>query len=182
MKETAQKDRTSGLTLKAPAKINLFLKILSRRPDGYHEIESLMQKVELFDVLHLSRQGSEISLSCPDAPLPEDHGNLVYKAAQAFFSATGIRAGVKIILEKNIPVAAGLGGGSSDAAAAIIGLNTLLNGNLNREQLIDIARPLGADVPFFIEDCSAAIASGLLSSIAIITCSAFNAWRIIFAP
>jgi 4-diphosphocytidyl-2-C-methyl-D-erythritol kinase len=161
VKETIQKDKISSLTLKAPAKINLFLKVLNRRPDGYHEIESLMQKIDLFDTLHLSRQGEAISLSCPDTALPEDQENLVYRAAQAFFSATGVKAGVKIILEKNIPVAAGLGGGSSDAAAAVIGLNTLFNANLDREQLIDIARPLGADVPFFVQDCSAAMATGI---------------------
>ena len=161
MKEITQRDSFSSLTLKAPAKINLFLKVLNRRPDGYHEIESLMQKIELFDILHLSRQGEQISLSCPGNTLPEDRENLAYRAAHAFFSATGIKAGIKIILEKNIPVAAGLGGGSSDAAAVITGLNTLLNANLAREQLIDIARPLGADVPFFVQDCSAAMATGI---------------------
>jgi 4-diphosphocytidyl-2-C-methyl-D-erythritol kinase len=161
VKEITQRDSFSSLTLKAPAKINLFLKVLNRRPDGYHEIESLMQKIELFDILHLSRQGEQISLSCPGNTLPEDRENLAYRAAHAFFSATGIKPGIKIILEKNIPVAAGLGGGSSDAAAVITGLNTLLNANLAREQLIDIARPLGADVPFFVQDCSAAMATGI---------------------
>jgi len=161
VKEITQRDSFSSLTLKAPAKINLFLKVLNRRPDGYHEIESLMQKIKLFDILHLSRQGEQISLSCPGNTLPEDRENLAYRAAHAFFSATGIKPGIKIILEKNIPVAAGLGGGSSDAAAVITGLNTLLNANLGREQLIDIARPLGADVPFFVQDCSAAMATGI---------------------
>jgi 4-diphosphocytidyl-2-C-methyl-D-erythritol kinase len=120
-----------------------------------------MQKVSLFDILQLAKQEESISLSCPGTTLPEDQGNLVYRAAQAFFSVTGIKTGIKIVLEKNIPVAAGLGGGSSDAAAVVIGLNTLLNTNLNREQLIDIARPLGADVPFFIQDCSAAMVTGI---------------------
>jgi len=161
VKEGIQNDNTSSLTLKAPAKINLFLKILNRRSDGYHEIESLMQKVELFDVLHLSRQGEGISLSCPGTALPENQGNLVYRAAEAFFSAIGVRAGVRIVLEKNIPIAAGLGGGSSDAATVVIGLNKLLNAQLGLKQLHDIARPLGADVPFFVQDCSAALATGI---------------------
>jgi 4-diphosphocytidyl-2-C-methyl-D-erythritol kinase len=161
VEEVNQKDKPSGLTLKAPAKINLYLKVLNRRSDGYHEIESLMQKVELFDILHLSRQGESIALSCPGASLSEDQGNLVYRAAQAYFSATGISKGIRIILEKNIPIAAGLGGGSSDAAAVVIGLNTLLNSNLKLEQLIDIARPLGADVPFFVQNCSAAKVTGI---------------------
>ena len=161
MKEGNQNENTSSLTLKAPAKINLFLKILSRRSDGYHEIESLMQKIELFDFLQLKMQGEGIALSCPGTTLPEDKGNLVYRAAEAFFAATGIRAGIKIVLKKNMPIAAGLGGGSSDAATVVMGLNKLLNAGLDREELQDIARPLGADVPFFVEDCSAALATGI---------------------
>ena len=150
-----------SLTLKAPAKINLFLKVLKRRSDGYHEIQSLMQKIRLFDHLHLSRQGESISLACPGSSVPEDRGNLVYKAAQLFFSATGIAPGVQIVLEKNIPVAAGLGGGSSDAAAVLHGLNRLLGGGLDSERLNDIGLQLGADVPFFLEECSGAIATGI---------------------
>jgi 4-diphosphocytidyl-2-C-methyl-D-erythritol kinase len=161
VKEVNQKNAYPGLTIKAPAKINLFLKVLNRRPDGYHEIESLMQKIDLCDILHLSRHGEDISLSCPETTLPEDQGNIIYRAAQAFFSATGIKAGIKIILEKKIPIAAGLGGGSSDAAAVVMGLNTLLNSNLHREELLDIASPLGADVPFFVEAYSAAMATGI---------------------
>ena len=161
MKEGNQTENTSSLTLKAPAKINLFLKILSRRSDGYHEIESLMQKIELFDILQLSRQGEGISLACPGTALPEDRENLAYRAAEAFFSATGMRAGVRIVLKKNIPIAAGLGGGSSDAATVVMGLNKLLNARLDRKQLHDIVQPLGADVPFFVQDCSAALATGI---------------------
>ncbi len=161
MKETTQKDKISSLTLEAPAKINLFLKVLNRRPDGYHEIESLMQKIDLFDILHLARQGEEISLSCPGSSLSEDRENLVYRAAQAFFSATGIKAGVKIILEKNIPVAAGLGGGSSDAAAVLLGMNLLFAAGLELEYLMDIGLQLGADVPFFLQDCSGAVVTGI---------------------
>lgn len=158
MKETSRKDQDSSLILKAPAKINLFLKILSRRPDGYHEIESLMQKVDLCDILHLSWQGETISVSCPGSSLPEDRDNLVYRAAELFLETAGIRAGIKIILEKNIPVAAGLGGGSSDAAAVINGLNTLADTGFSPEELMEIARPLGADVPFFVQGGSAALA------------------------
>lgn len=161
MKEANQQDTVASLSLKAPAKINLFLKILRRRPDGYHEIESLMQKIELFDTLHFFREGESITLSCPDTSLPEDEGNLVYRAAQAFFSFTGIKAGVKIVLEKKIPIAAGLGGGSSDAAAAVLGLNRLFETGLDQSSLSEIAGPLGADVEFFVRDCSAALASGI---------------------
>jgi len=161
VKKANQQDTVASLSLKAPAKINLFLKILRRRPDGYHEIESLMQKISLFDTLHFSREGESIVLSCPDTTLPEDEGNLVYRAARAFFSVTGMKAGVNIVLEKKIPVAAGLGGGSSDAAATVLGLNQLFNSGLDQGCLSDIARPLGADVEFFVQDCSAALASGI---------------------
>ncbi len=161
MKQTSQTDKSQSLTLKAPAKINLFLKILNRRSDGYHEIESLMQKITLFDLLHLSRQGDSVSLSCNGRPVPENRENLVYRAARAFFSATGITPGVQIILEKKIPVAAGLGGGSSDAAAVLYGLNRLLSADLGLESLMDIGLQLGADVPFFLQDCSGAVATGI---------------------
>lgn len=161
MKQISPNKKGQILTLKAPAKINLFLKILKRRPDGYHEIESLMQKVALFDILHLSRQGECISLSCPGSTVPEDQGNLVYRAAAAFFSTTGIAPGVRIVLEKNIPVAAGLGGGSSDAAAVLLGLNRLLAAELEPECLMDIGLHLGADVPFFLQNYSGAVATGI---------------------
>jgi 4-diphosphocytidyl-2-C-methyl-D-erythritol kinase len=161
VKQTPQTSQSQSLTLKAPAKINLFLKILNRRPDGYHEIESLMQKIALFDILHLSRQRDSISLSCQGRPVPEDRENLVCRAALAFFSATGIAAGVQIILEKKIPVAAGLGGGSSDAAAVLYGLNRLFSAGLDLESLMDVGLQLGADVPFFLQDCSGAVATGI---------------------
>ena len=161
MKDVVYQDKGRSITLKAPAKINLFLKIINRRPDGYHEVISLMQKVELFDILELSREGETVRLSCPGSDLPEDQDNLVYRAAQAFIAATGEKTGIRIYLEKKIPVAAGLGGGSSDAAAVLRGLNILLGAGLNLEDLARIARPLGADVPFFIQDYSAAIATGI---------------------
>ena len=149
------------LTVKAPAKINLFLRIVGRRPDGYHEIESFMQKVALSDQLHLSAGNEGVSLACPGTDLPEDDGNLVFRAAQLFFKTIGKRPGVRIVLEKNIPVAAGLGGGSSDAAATLHGLNNLFGAGLSHEQLLEMARPLGADVPFFVAPHSAAMASGI---------------------
>lgn len=161
MKDVVYQDKGRSITLKAPAKINLFLKIINRRPDGYHEVISLMQKVELFDILELSREGETVRLSCPGSGLPEDQDNLVYRAAQAFIAATGEKTGIRIYLEKKIPVAAGLGGGSSDAAAVLRGLNILLGAGLNLEDLARIAQPLGADVPFFIQDYSAAIATGI---------------------
>jgi 4-diphosphocytidyl-2-C-methyl-D-erythritol kinase len=161
VKPTSPTVESPGLTLKAPGKINLFLKVVNRRADGYHEIESLLQKIALFDVLHLTLGGESISLSCPGAKVPAGRGNLVYQAAAAFFAATGIAPGVHIVLEKNIPVAAGLGGGSSDAAAVLLGLNRLLEAGLAPETLTAIGLRLGADVPFFIRDYSSALATGI---------------------
>ena len=149
------------LTVKAPAKINLFLRVVGRRPDGYHEIESFMQKVELADQLHFFTGGEKISLTCPGTDLPEDEGNLAFKAAQLFFQTVGRQPRVRIVLEKNIPVAAGLGGGSSDAAAVLHGLNCLFAENLAQDQLQEMALNLGADVPFFVKPCSAAMATGV---------------------
>lgn len=152
---------TKTLTIEAPAKINLYLKILGRRADGYHEIESLMQKLELADILHIDVRDAGISLKCPDSDLPEDETNLVYKAAQSFLSYTGINRGVALRVEKKIPIAAGLGGGSSDAAAVLSGLNKLFETNLPQKKLFKLAVPLGADVAFFVNDQSAAVARGI---------------------
>jgi 4-diphosphocytidyl-2-C-methyl-D-erythritol kinase len=161
VKAATPKQDSNSIHLKAPAKINLFLKVLARRQDGYHEVESLMVKVALYDHLQLTGTGQGIKLSCSGGGVPDDRSNLVYRAAEAFFAAAGIQAGVEINLEKNIPVAAGLGGGSSDAAAAIAGLNELFDAGMGQEQLMDIARPLGADVPFFVQGTSAALATGI---------------------
>jgi 4-diphosphocytidyl-2-C-methyl-D-erythritol kinase len=120
-----------------------------------------MQKVELADQLHFFAEGEKISLSCPGTDLPEDEGNLVFKAAQLFFKTIGRQPGIRIVLEKNIPVAAGLGGGSSDAAAVLHGLNRLFAGNLSQGKLQEMALNLGADVPFFVKPCSGAMATGI---------------------
>lgn len=134
----------------APAKINLFLKVLSRRPDGYHELFSWMHKLELADRLVVERTDPGVELSCPGSDLPEDGDNLVFRAANLFFSETSIRAGARIALHKNIPVAAGLGGGSSDAAACLLALNRLFASPLDTDRLADLALSLGADVPLFV--------------------------------
>ncbi len=161
MKQVSLTAKTQSLTLKAPAKINLFLKIIQRRPDGYHEIESLLQKIGLCDILHLAKQDSSVSLSCKGITVPGDRENLVSRAAHAFFSAARIEYGVHMVLEKNIPVAAGLGGGSSDAAAALVGLNRLFAAGLEPDKLMDIGMRLGADIPFFLQDYSGAVATGI---------------------
>ncbi len=148
------------IKLKAPAKVNLYLAVKAKRADGYHEIESLMQKIDLADQIQLSRGGDGIRMTCVGADLPTDEGNLAYRAAESFLKKIG-NSGVDISLEKNIPVAAGLGGGSSDAAAVLRGLNLLFRADLPDEELLALAKPLGADVPFFMYDWPAAWATGI---------------------
>jgi 4-diphosphocytidyl-2-C-methyl-D-erythritol kinase len=149
------------LTCEAPAKINLYLAIKGKRPDGFHDLETRMVKITLADRLHLARLDSGITVLCPESDLPTGEGNLVYRAAKSFFTALGTGGGVAIVLEKKVPIAAGLGGGSSDAAAVLRGLNTLYGLPFSVGQLVELARPLGADVPFFVDDCVAAWATGI---------------------
>lgn len=151
------------LCLAAPAKINLYLKITGRRPDGYHELNTLMQKLALYDQLELALvPESGIHLFCPGADLPEDERNIVHRAARLFLDQTGKGdQGIRIVLEKKIPVAAGLGGGSSDAATVLLGLDRLLATGCNRDELAEMGLGLGADVPLFIHDMAAAWATGI---------------------
>lgn len=142
---------TGSAHLKAPAKVNFRLDVLRRRPDGYHELRMLMQRIDLCDELRITlRDTPGISVSCAGAELPEGEGNIVWKAADSILKLVASKTGVSIELTKNIPVAAGLGGGSSDAAATLIGLNGLLNLGLDTNRLMEIGLTLGADVPFFI--------------------------------
>lgn len=148
------------LEILAPAKVNLFLAVLGKRGDGYHDIATVMQKINLYDQLHLRKEGPGISLSCPNSGLPEDSSNLAWKAARLFFDQTSIKDTVRITLHKKIPVAAGLGGGSSDAAAILLGLNSLYATGLTEDSLRAMAATLGADVPFFVADMATALATG----------------------
>lgn len=136
-----------ALSLNAPAKINWFLHVLGLRDDGFHEIQSLMQKISLCDVLTFSP--SEKLILETEAPVPVEQ-NLVYKAAQLLQCTCGVKTGARIKLDKHIPIGAGLGGGSSDAAAALTGLRELWSLNISPEELYRIACRLGSDVPFFL--------------------------------
>ena len=137
------------ITEKAFAKINLTLSVGEKRKDGYHDIDSVMHSISLHDKITLEKSG-EISLSVTKGSAPPGQENLMWKAAELFFAETGISGGVRMELEKHIPAQAGLGGGSSDAAAVLRGLNRLMKTGLSAEELSDMGKQIGADVPFCI--------------------------------
>jgi 4-diphosphocytidyl-2-C-methyl-D-erythritol kinase len=132
------------------AKINLFLDVLGKRPDGYHNIETIFQTVSLGDVLEIELTSSEIVLECNDPRVPLDAANLVLKAFHTISHIAEYTGGIRIRIDKNIPPGAGLGGGSSNAAATLVALNRLLHANIPEPPLHELARGLGADVSFFL--------------------------------
>jgi 4-diphosphocytidyl-2-C-methyl-D-erythritol kinase len=141
----------TGVDVLAPAKLNLFLEILGKRPDGYHEIETLMVAVNLHDQLSFSDEPSgSITLRCDDPALPTGPDNLVVKAAERLKAVTGCSHGATIELRKSIPAQAGLAGGSSDAAATLVALNRLWNLRTPPDRLETLAGEIGSDVAFFL--------------------------------
>lgn len=154
----------------APAKLNLFLKVLGKRADGYHELETVMVSVDLYDTLRFSPDSSgSLSLRCDDSganqetgsrAVPEGGDNLIVRAAELLRRETGVTSGARIELWKRIPMAAGLGGGSSDAAATLAALNLLWNLNLSSGELQSLAARLGSDIPFFLSSAVGAICRG----------------------
>ena len=138
--------------LKSPCKVNLLLNILGKRPDGFHELETVMQPVNFCDELSFERGGNAVTLSCSEASLPTDSRNLVYRAATVFLAAAKITDGVQIHLEKRIPLAAGLGGGSGNAATTLLGLNELFGSPLSAAIIGELAASLGSDINFFLQD------------------------------
>ncbi|MDZ4383847.1 MAG: 4-(cytidine 5'-diphospho)-2-C-methyl-D-erythritol kinase, partial [Nitrospirota bacterium] len=137
------------IALKTPAKINLLLHIQGKRSDGYHDIITIMQMVELWDEIIIEKS-EKLELICSHPDMPSGQGNLIYRAAVRLKEFSGTEGGARIRLEKSIPVAAGLGGGSSDAAATLVGLNTLWGLDYANDKLMAIGRELGSDVPFFL--------------------------------
>jgi 4-diphosphocytidyl-2-C-methyl-D-erythritol kinase len=139
------------LEKKSPCKVNLLLNILGKRPDGFHELETILHPVAYHDTLGFESAPAGVTLTCSDPTLPVDGGNLVHRAATRFLEAAPLRAGVRIHLEKRIPHAAGLGGGSGNAAITLLGLNELFGKPLDPAQLHAIAAGLGSDIPFFLQ-------------------------------
>jgi len=153
------------ICLQAPAKINLYLRVIGRRPDGYHLLASLMQKLSLFDNVEIERLPETLTLDCPDSDLPQNTSNIALRAAHLFRDTFAERLpedyGARIVLKKKIPIAAGLGGGSSDAAAVLVGLDRLFRTGCSKQELAAIGVLLGADVPFFVYDWPVAWATGI---------------------
>jgi 4-diphosphocytidyl-2-C-methyl-D-erythritol kinase len=153
---------SAPIELLCPAKLNLSLRVTGKREDGYHDLETVFHRVTLFDRLRLSRKDSPgAELWCPDSGLPVDGNNIVLKAAEAFFKNQPETDGVTLTLWKKIPVAAGMGGGSSDAAATLAGLNRLFGRPYSLERLMEIGSSVGADVPFFLLEVSSAFGEGI---------------------
>lgn len=134
------------IKIKCPAKINLTLEIVNRREDGFHNIKSIMQLINLYDYLTLTLAPEGINLSGTSSDIPYNEKNLVYKAADLFYKHTGIKSGINIFIEKNIPIAAGLAGGSTDAAGTLYGLNKLFGNPLSNKELESLCAQLGSDL------------------------------------
>ena len=133
----------------APAKLNVYLRVLGKRTDGYHDVNTLMIPVTLYDELHVEPQRDEINVETKGLDISRE-ANLAYKAARRFIDTTGINAGVHVRIVKHIPAGAGLGGGSSDAAGVLLAMNRLFKAGLNEQDLASMAADIGADCPFFI--------------------------------
>jgi 4-diphosphocytidyl-2-C-methyl-D-erythritol kinase len=142
----------------SPCKVNLLLNILGKRADGFHELETVFHPVNVCDQFSFSRVGAGVQLTCSNPALPTDSTNLVHRAATAFLQAAKISDGVRIHLEKKIPLAAGLGGGSGNAATTLLGLNELFGQPLSHERLHTLAASLGSDVNFFLQNKPACVA------------------------
>ena len=142
----------NSIELKSRAKINLSIDVLGKRPDGYHLVEMIMQTIDLFDNIKIfSLEEDQIIISSNSKDIPVDSSNIVYKAANLIKQEFNIKKGVEIYIDKNIPIAAGMAGGSSNAAAVLVGLNKLWGLNLSKNELKELGLQLGADVPFCIE-------------------------------
>lgn len=152
-----------SITIKSYAKINFFLRVLGKRDDGYHNIKTGFQKIDLSDELTFRILKSDcncIKITSSKNSIPTDQNNLIYKAAELFLEKNSIKLQIEIDLIKNIPVGAGLGGGSSNGAATLLALNNIMGNPLSKNELYDLGLRLGSDVPFFISEYSAAIGMG----------------------
>lgn len=149
-----------SLILKSPAKLNLFLRITGRRPDGYHNLLTLFHRISLADTLRLTKTAEDFSLTCGDSRVPTDERNLITKAYRLLQARFPALAGVRVDLKKRIPIGAGLGGGSSNAAAFLLGMKKLCRLPVSNAGLLKLGARLGADVPFFIHEINQGVGVG----------------------
>lgn len=141
----------NSILLKAPAKVNYLLDVIRKRPDNYHDLRMIMQRIAIYDEIGISLSATPgIRVNCGRDGVPDGPGNIAWKAAETLLERLDSKPGIDISITKNIPVAAGLGGGSSDAASVLMGLNELLGLGLDDRELMELGLGLGADVPFFI--------------------------------
>lgn len=151
----------TSIVLKSPAKINLCLNVLSKRSDGYHNIQTIFEKINLFDTISItSTKDNGVKVTCDHPDVPQDRKNLAYKSAALLKRKFNIKEGLNIKIKKRIPVAAGLGGGSSNAACVLEGMNRLFRLRLNKKDLMRHAAKIGSDVPFFLSGERFAWATG----------------------
>lgn len=148
------------ITIKSPAKVNLYLEVKDLREDGYHNIETIFQKINLCDEITLSEISSGIRLVCNNRDVPTDHNNLAYRAVVLLKGMVRRLPGLEIRIKKKIPVAGGLGGGSSNAASVLLGVKSLCQINVSQDKLMELGKKLGADVPFFISGFNTALGTG----------------------
>lgn len=159
------------ITLKSPAKINLTLEVIKKLPNGFHELRTVMMKLpNLFDEITLEFDDNKkgIEIACDSREVPCDENNICWKIAERFFEKTGRKTGLKIKIKKNIPIAAGLGGGSSNGASVLLALNRYFRNILPAKELIDLASGVGKDIPFFILEDTAAYVSGMGEKVEVI--------------
>lgn len=172
----------NSISLSSPAKLNLFLEVVNKRPDGYHNLITLFERIDLCDDITLSNTlDGAIQVFCDHADVPTDSKNLVYKAAQMLRDDFALSNGVNIRIKKRIPVAAGLGGGSGNAATVLLGLNRLWKLQLSLKELLSYGQAIGSDVPFFLQDCSWAVGTQRGDKIKRLTIGT-QLWHILIVP
>jgi 4-diphosphocytidyl-2-C-methyl-D-erythritol kinase len=169
------------LTVPAPAKVNLLLRVMGKRPDGFHELDTLFEAIDAHDTLSFSSRPSGVRLTTDHSTLPTGPKNLVVRAAELLRAECGIRSGVRIHLKKELPVASGLGGGSSDAATTLLALNRFWKLGLKQGALIRLAAKLGSDIPFFILESSYAVGNGRGEVLTAVP-SRLKLWHVLVTP
>ncbi|MFQ5952325.1 MAG: 4-(cytidine 5'-diphospho)-2-C-methyl-D-erythritol kinase [Candidatus Omnitrophota bacterium] len=169
------------MIIAAPAKINLYLRVLSKREDGYHEIETLFERVSIFDNISIEPTTSSTTITCDNPNVPTDDDSLMARTIAAFLEEAGTDLHFQINLEKKIPISSGMGGGSSDAASLLKGMNALAGSPLDGDTLLRVAGKLGADVPFFIADSRFAYGKGRGDVISRVE-SPLEIWHVLVTP